>query len=341
MRCRKSSGGSSSKGFNLHSVVSAMQAAGSKEQQEDEPAQQEWLARSQHRQQQQPQQQRLQQGSQQQQQQEQWEAHKQQQQQLAQCRHQQEPAYGEGAADGLHDGEVGLQLVHDKHSHDGSTVQPSSSRSSDNPRHHDAAAGQHCRLQAAVTAAGTSLSRARVKAAAQVTAAQNRIRTDLGLGPKWIGSKGAGSAAAAAGRHSTLGRSQQQKPVSRIGPVPKAVNMAAAAAASTTTGLNGRAASGGDGVVGVAPCVSEPASAGAASGFMAAFKNVLQRADINKLDERLLEAASDQKHAAAFAKLLDQYDQKDQLAQQLEGITKLQVQHGHLTYFACAVHSIA
>jgi len=40
---------------------------------------------------------------------------------------------------------------------------------------------------------------------------------------------------------------------------------------------------------------------------------------------RLLAAASDQQHAAAFSKLLDQYEQKDQLAQQLEGITKLQV----------------
>eukprot|EP00775_Hariotina_reticulata_P011915 gene11915-12059_t len=40
--------------------------------------------------------------------------------------------------------------------------------------------------------------------------------------------------------------------------------------------------------------------------------------------------AQNQQHAAAFSKLLDQYEQKDQLAQQLEGITKLLV-----TAFQC------
>lgn len=40
---------------------------------------------------------------------------------------------------------------------------------------------------------------------------------------------------------------------------------------------------------------------------------------------RLLAAAADQKHAAMMSKLLDHYEQKDQLAQQLVGITKLQV----------------
>jgi hypothetical protein len=51
---------------------------------------------------------------------------------------------------------------------------------------------------------------------------------------------------------------------------------------------------------------------------------------------RLLAAASDQQRAAAFSKLLDQYEQKDQLAQQLEGITKLQVR-SHPTGAGCAL----
>lgn len=40
---------------------------------------------------------------------------------------------------------------------------------------------------------------------------------------------------------------------------------------------------------------------------------------------RLLAAASDGAHAAAFAKMLDQFEAKDQLAQQLEAITQLTV----------------
>jgi hypothetical protein len=40
---------------------------------------------------------------------------------------------------------------------------------------------------------------------------------------------------------------------------------------------------------------------------------------------RLLGAVSDAAHASMMSKLLDQYEQKDNLAQQLEGITKMEV----------------
>jgi hypothetical protein len=40
---------------------------------------------------------------------------------------------------------------------------------------------------------------------------------------------------------------------------------------------------------------------------------------------RLLASVADAAHDRLLGKLLDQYEQKDQLAQQLEGITKLQV----------------
>jgi hypothetical protein len=40
---------------------------------------------------------------------------------------------------------------------------------------------------------------------------------------------------------------------------------------------------------------------------------------------RLLGAVSDAAHASMVSKLLDQYEQKDNLAQQLEGITKMEV----------------
>lgn len=60
------------------------------------------------------------------------------------------------------------------------------------------------------------------------------------------------------------------------------------------------------------------------------FGRVLQRADINKPDAKLLGAVSDAAHASMMSKLLNQYEQKDNLAQQLEGITKLEV-----TAFEC------
>jgi hypothetical protein len=42
---------------------------------------------------------------------------------------------------------------------------------------------------------------------------------------------------------------------------------------------------------------------------------------------RLLASVAEAAHDRLLGKLLDQYEQKDQLVQQLEGITKLQVRH--------------
>ncbi|KAF8058919.1 mcm10 [Scenedesmus sp. PABB004] len=128
---------------------------------------------------------------------------------------------------------------------------------------------------AAAARAGIAVAAAVGRPAPSGGVAKQRLKADLGLGPR--PSKAAKAKAGAAGR------SQQ----------PRAP--------------------------GLAP------GAGGGGSFQAAFGRVLQRADVAKPDARLLDAVAGAAHSSMVAKLLDQYGQKDQLAQQLDGLTKLTV----------------
>ncbi|KAF6259826.1 hypothetical protein COO60DRAFT_1638031 [Scenedesmus sp. NREL 46B-D3] len=183
------------------------------------------------------------------------------------------------------------------------------------------AAGDSRRMPGIVTGSGSTAGTSGSGAVASVVNASSRakqhMRSDLGLGPKPMKHSGSRTGAAAG---SKPGSSQQH--VSRTGSAGacgRQLQQRQQQQKAPLAGIRTATAAG---------CAK--AAGGAAAGFRATFGKVLQRTDINKPDARLLSSAADAAHDRLLGKLLDQYEQKDQLAQQLEGITKLQV-----TAFEC------